>query len=127
MKKPKNVAEYIASFPKEAQKHLKEMRSIVKQNAKGAAEEIKWSMPAYTYNRIAVAYAGFKRHIGFYPTPGPLKHFAKELQKFSTSKGGVQFPLDKPLPKGIIAKMVKYRVKELTQKDAQWKPSKKKA
>jgi uncharacterized protein YdhG (YjbR/CyaY superfamily) len=102
------------------------MRSIVKQSAKGANEEIKWSMPAYTYKRIAVAFAGFKHHIVFYPTPGPLKYFAKDLQKFSTSKGGVQFPIDKPLPKSLIEKIVKYRVKELTQSDVKWKPLKKK-
>lgn len=65
-------------------------------------------------------YAGFKAHIGFYPTPKVLKAFEKELKDYKQGKGSVQFPLDKPLPKTLILKMAKYRIKDLKENDAKW-------
>lgn len=66
-------------------------------------------------------FAGFKNHIGFYPTPGAMKAFIKELSIYKTGKGSIQFPLDQPLPLVLIRKMVKYRVQESLKKDKKWK------
>lgn len=119
--KPTTISSYISSAPKDAQKKLREMRTIIKVAAPGAMESLKWSMPAFSYKRILVTFAAFKRHIGFYPTPSPIKHFKKDLSKYKTSLGGIQFPLDKPLPIALIKKITRFRLKELNSKDRKWK------
>jgi uncharacterized protein YdhG (YjbR/CyaY superfamily) len=68
-------------------------------------------MPAFKMNKVLVYFAVGKKHIGFYPTPTPIKFFSKELESFKTSKGAIQFQLDKKVPLTLISKIVKYRVK----------------
>lgn len=120
MAKPTTVSEYIAIAPKSAQKKLREMRACLKSVTPKATESLKWSIPAFSYERILYTYAGFKQHIGFYPTPSAVRAFKKELANYKTAKGSIQFPLDKPLPLGLIKKIAKFRQKELKDKDAKW-------
>src|SRR6478672_9412774 len=96
--KPKNIAEYIQAAPKEAREKLREMRSCIRAAAPGAKESLKWGMPAFSYRRILVTFAAFKHHIGFYPTPSAVRAFANDLSKFTTARGSIRFPLEKPLP-----------------------------
>lgn len=113
----KTVDEYFAAAPEESLTRLKEIRSIILKNAPGAEEVISYNMPAVKLDgTVAVYYAGYKKHIGFYPTPGPIKIFAKELEAYEQSKGAIQFALDKPLPATLIGKIVKLRLK--TNKEA---------
>ena len=119
--KPTTVIEYINAAPKEARKKLREMRATVRAAAPGAAEGLKWSMPAYSYRRILVTFAAFKHHIGFYPTPPAVKAFAKRLSGYKTAAGPIQFPLDKPLPLDLIRKITAFRVRESVDKDQKWK------
>lgn len=78
-------------------------------------------MPAFSYRRILVTFAAHKNHIGFYPTPAAVKAFAKELSQYSSAKGSIQFPLDKPLPLALIKKITKFRVKESVEQDGKWR------
>ncbi len=112
----------LANAPKEARKKLKEMQKIIRKSAPNALEEMKWGAIAFSYHRILVTYAGFKNHIGFYPTPRVIKAFSKELKKkeYIIGKGSVQFPLSEKLPADLIKKMVKLRVKESIEKDVRW-------
>src|SRR5271155_4482854 len=103
--KPKTVAEYIDAAPKNAQKKLHEIRACIRKSAPDATEGLKWSMPAFSYDRILVMFAAFKNHIGFYPTPSAIKAFSEDLSKFATAKGSIQFPIDKPLPLHLIRKI----------------------
>ena len=119
--KPTTVTEYINAAPKEARQKLREMRTTIRAAAPGAAESLKWSMPAYSYRRILVTFAGFKHHIGFYPTPSAVKAFAKQLSGFKTAEGSIQFPLDKPLPLDLIRKITAFRVRESVEEDKKWK------
>jgi uncharacterized protein YdhG (YjbR/CyaY superfamily) len=119
--KPKTITEYIDHAPKESQKKLREMRICIRRSAPGAMESIKWWMPAFSYQRILVMFAGYKHHIGFYPTPSTLKAFAKKLSKYKTAKGSIQFPLDQPLPVPLIRRMTKFRVKESLEDDGKWR------
>ena len=113
MKKPKSVDEYISWFPEEDQKLLDKMRAVIKEAAPDAEEVISYGMPGYKLNGQLVWFAGFKNHIVFYPRgASAIKAFEKELAKYKTSKGAIQFPKDKPLPITLIKKIVKYRVKE---------------
>lgn len=65
-------------------------------------------------------YAGFRHHVGFYPTPSAMRAFKKELKEYKTGKGSINFPLDKPLPLALIKKIAAFRVKEMKEKDAKW-------
>lgn len=120
MTKPKTVSEYIAAAPKEGRAKLKEMRGILKKAAPGATEAVKWGAPTFSYTRILFAYAAYKTHLGFMPTPPVVKAFAKDLKKYTTGKGSVRFPYDTPLPKSLILKMAKRRVTESKEKDVRW-------
>ena len=119
--RPKTIDEYIQAAPKEAQKKLREMHACIRAAAPGAKEGLKWGMPAFSYRRILVTFAGFKNHIGFYPTPSAVTAFAKELSKFSTAKGSIQFPLEKPLPLSLVRKITAFRVKESVEQDKKWR------
>lgn len=120
-KRPTTVPEYIAATPREARAKVRQMRACIRAAAPGAKEEIKWGMPSYSYRRILVIFAAHKHHIGFYPLPSALKEFKKDLVKFHTAKGSIQFPLDHPLPLPLIRKITKFRVKESVEKDAKWR------
>jgi uncharacterized protein YdhG (YjbR/CyaY superfamily) len=119
--RPTSIDEYIHAAPKEARKKLSEMRSCIRKAAPGAEESLKWGMPAFSYRRILVTFAAFKRHIGFYPTPSAVNAFAKELTKYATAKGSIQFPLEKPLPLPLIRKITAFRVRESVERDGKWR------
>ena len=120
--KPKTITEYIKVAPKESQEKLREICVCIRESAPGADESIKWGMPAFSYKRILVMVAGYRHHIGFYPTPSALVKFAKNLSKFKTAKGSIQFPLDKPLPVALIRKITEFRVRESLEEDRKWRP-----
>jgi|SRR5882757_10061169 len=106
------VEEYLATFPASTKARLQEMRDIIKKAAPGGKEVISYNMPALKQQGVLVYYAGYKGHIGFYPTAAPIVVFKKELSAYKGSKGAVQFPLDEPIPAGLVTKIVKYRVAE---------------
>lgn len=113
----KNVDDYIAAFPVETRVLLEELRSAIIKAAPEADEVISYQMPAYKLNGVLVYFAGYERHLGFYPTASGITAFKKELSIYKSAKGSVQFPLDKPLPLTLISKIVKFRVKENQQKE----------
>ena len=119
--KPATIEEYIEAVQEEAQNKLRQMHACIRAAAPGAAESLKWSMPAYSYNRILVTFAVFKNHIGFYPTTFAVKAFEKSLSKYKTAESSIQFPLDKPLPLDLITRITKFRVQESLLGDAKWK------
>ncbi len=119
---PKTIDEYIAGFPHEIQETLEEIRKTIRTAAPQAEEAIKYQMPTFTLKGNLVHFAAFKKHIGFYPAPTGTEKFRKELSVYRGGKGSVQFPLDKPIPYGLISKIVKFRVREnLERADAKRK------
>ena len=110
---------YIATFPKEVQIRLEEIRTIIRKAAPKAEEVISYGMPAYKIHAVLVYFAGYKNHIGFYPTGDGIKAFEDQLEKYKWSKGAVQFPLDQKLPVKLITSMVKYRIKSDAEKAAE--------
>jgi uncharacterized protein YdhG (YjbR/CyaY superfamily) len=119
--KPKTIEEYIYSAPPDVQEKLWELHECIRTAAPGAKEELKWRMPAYSYQKILVTFAVFKKHIGFYPMPSAIEAFTKQLAKYKTAEGSVQFPHDKPLPLTLIKKIVRFRVKESKEGTIKWK------
>ncbi len=109
----KSIEEYIKTFPKEVQVKLQQIRNLVKKLAPTAVETISYGMPTFKLNgKNLVHFAGYKNHIGFYPTPSAVVAFEKELSIYKTSKGTAQFELDKELPIKLIEEMIKYRIEE---------------
>lgn len=119
--KPETIEAYIESAPVEVQEKLRQLHACISAAAPGAKQGLKWSMPAYSYQRILVTFAVFKHHIGFYPTPSAVEAFSGSLANYKTAKGSIQFPLDKALPLTLISKITKFRVQESLGADIKWK------
>jgi uncharacterized protein YdhG (YjbR/CyaY superfamily) len=123
MKHCSTVADYIAAADKKTQKHLREVRAIVRKVAPGATESIAYGMPSYMWapkgaktstQKPLFYFAAMKGHLGLYPTPGPITTLAKELATYSTSKGCVRVPHEKSIPKGLVTKLLRARMKEIS-------------
>lgn len=108
----RTIDEYIKSFPKDIQKILETVRQTIKKTAPDADEAISYQIPTFKLNGNLVHFAAFKNHIGFYPGSKAIEVFKKDLKLFKSSKGAIQFPLNKSMPLLLIQKVVKYRVKE---------------
>lgn len=111
-----SIDEYIATFPKDIQKILQELRATIKAAAPKAEEKISYQMPTFFLNGNLVHFAAFKKHIGFYPTPSGIEAFQKELSVYDGAKGSVQFPIDEPMPLKLISRIVKFRAAENIKK-----------
>lgn len=111
MKSYKDIDSYIKEYPKDVQNLLKQMRATIKKGAPKAEEAIRYGIPTFRFkNKNLVHFGGFKNHVSFFPGPGAVSHFKKELSKYTLSKGTIQFPLDKKLPLTLISKIVKFRL-----------------
>ena len=108
----KDIDSYIKAQPESIHEQLEQIRQIIRSAAPKAKEVISYGMPAFKMNKVIVYFAGYKNHIGFYPTGTGIKAFEQELGAFKYSKGAIQFPLDKKLPVGLIKRIVKFKVKE---------------
>ncbi len=116
----KTINEYIRQFPAEQQPGLYEMLEIIKGAVPtGTTEKISWNMPTFYLYGNLVHFAGFKKHIGFFMGSDGMEMFKDQLNGYKYSKGGFQIPYEKPLPKQLIKKIVKYRVRENTEKHKQ--------
>ena len=112
----KTIDEYIKTFPTDIQSILEEIRQTIRKAAPEAVEAISYQMPTFKLNGNLVHFAAHKNHIGFYPAPSGVEAFKKELAPYKSSKGSVQFPLDKPIPFDLVKKIVIARVKENQKK-----------
>jgi len=104
--------EYISAFPKNIQDILEELRRVIRESAPESEETISYGIPTFKLNGNLVHFAAFKNHIGFYPTPSAIVSFKKDLSPYKQAKGSVQFPISRPIPFGLVKKIVRYRVKE---------------
>lgn len=112
----RSVDQYLQYQPQSVAKLLSQLRDTIIKAAPDAQEVISYNMPAYKLEGSLVYFAAYDKHIGFYPTPSGIEKFSKELTKYTTSKGTVQFALDQPLPLTLIRKIVKFRVQENLEK-----------
>jgi uncharacterized protein YdhG (YjbR/CyaY superfamily) len=103
------IDEYIAQFPADIQKILTKIRKTIRKVAPGATEKISYRMPAFFLGKNLVYFAVMKNHIGFYPGAEGVAAFAAELGGYKISKGAIQFPLSKPVPYDLIARITAFR------------------
>jgi len=116
---PKNVDDYLASVPQPARGTLNKIRAAIRSAVPPeATETISYGMPAFKHKGVLVWFAAFSNHCSFFPTAFVIEAFKDELKGFSTSKGTIHFPTDKPLPAALIKKMVKLRVAQVESKKA---------
>jgi uncharacterized protein YdhG (YjbR/CyaY superfamily) len=108
--KDKKVDEYIDKQKSPQKEILQKLRKLIQKSAPSATEAMSYGVPAFKLNGNLILYAAFTSHIGIYPEPDTIKVFAKDLAEYETAKGTIKFYLDKPIPYGLIEKIVKYRV-----------------
>ena len=112
------VDDYIAHQPEERQAILKELRSIIKEAAPDALEILNYKVPTFTLvpggkRDQQIMFACYAKFVSFYPFPSTITAFSDELKAYKQGKGSVQFRLDKPLPKDLIMRMVRFRKDEV--------------
>lgn len=108
---PKDVDEYLSGVPEPARSTLVKTRAVIRSAVPAeATETISYGMPAFKYKGVLVWYAAFADHCSLFPTASVVEAFRNELKGFSTSKGTIRFPTDKPLPGALVRKLVKARV-----------------
>jgi uncharacterized protein YdhG (YjbR/CyaY superfamily) len=112
----KSIDEYHSNFSGDTRQKLDQLRNAIKSAAPESEEVISYNMPAFKQNKVLVYYAASKKHIGFYPTPNPIKLFKNDLLNYKTSKGAIQFSLDKSIPVALVKKIVKFRMNEDAEK-----------
>ena len=115
--KPKNVDEYLASLPGPARARFRKLRAAIRSAVPPqATEAISYGIPAFKHNGVLVWFAAFSEHCSLFPTAAIIDAFRHDLRGFSTSKGTIHFPADKPLPTELIRKIVKARVAQIEKK-----------
>jgi uncharacterized protein YdhG (YjbR/CyaY superfamily) len=120
----RTIDEYIAEFPPETRKVLEEVRALIAATAPGATETISYAIPTFDLNGgHLVHFAGYAKHIGFYPTGSGIEAFKEELKPYKHAKGSVQFPLGQPLPTDLIRRIVEFRVKASTANASKSRPA----
>jgi uncharacterized protein YdhG (YjbR/CyaY superfamily) len=114
---PKNVDEYLAGVPEPARSMMNEIRAAIRSAVPPeATETISYRIPAFKHNGVLVWFAAFSNHCSLFPTASVVEAFKNELKGFSTSKGTIHFPTDKPLPVALVKKLVKARVAQIESK-----------
>jgi uncharacterized protein YdhG (YjbR/CyaY superfamily) len=116
MKAYKDIDDYIADYPKNVQELLQQMRYAIQHAAPDATEAIKYGIPTFILNGNLVHFGGYKNHIGFYPAPMGIEAFKAETDQYNAGKGTLQFPIDKPLPLDLVARITKFRVEKNLEK-----------
>jgi len=106
------ITSYILSCPPQAQEQLNKLRDFILKEVPQAQEVISYKMPAYKLHGMLLYFAGYEKHVGFYPTGSGIKHFEQEIQDYKYSKGTIQFPLDQELPFALIRRILQFRVQE---------------
>jgi uncharacterized protein YdhG (YjbR/CyaY superfamily) len=113
---PKSIDKYIASFSPEVQAILEKIRLSIRNAAPDAQETISYNMPTFALEGALVHFAAFKKHIGFFPPVRGDARLEKAASPYAGEKGNLRFPLDQPIPYGLIKRLVKLRVKQNSSK-----------
>lgn len=115
-----SVADYFNDQPERTKKALVELKECILKVKPDATELFNYNIPAYALTEGGkreqqIMIAGYKKHVGLYPHPTTIERFDSELSEYKRGKGSVQFPLDRPLPKDLIVRMIKYRMELLEE------------
>jgi uncharacterized protein YdhG (YjbR/CyaY superfamily) len=122
MGKPQTVDEYIKGFSGQGREMLEQLRTLANQAAPKANEEIKWGSPAWVHSSGTILFmiSGHAKHAGFAFTPSTREAFDADLADLDVGKGTVKLPYGEPVPKDLLRKMIKYRVREHENDGVLW-------
>ena len=111
---PSNVKKHYMSAPSPHRETMLEMRDRILEIIPDAEEVVSYGMPAFKLDgRVLAGLLANKKHVGYYPFSGSILHlFPEELAKFSTTKSAIHVPVDKPLAKGLIKKLIRARIQQ---------------
>ncbi len=111
---PSNVKKHYMSAPSPHRETMLELRNRILEVIPDAEEVVSYGMPAFKLDgRVLAGLLANKKHVGYYPFSGSILHlFPEELAKFSTTKSAIHVPVDKPLAKGLIKKLIKARINQ---------------
>lgn len=117
-----SVAAYFDAQPEKTRELLFELKECILQAAPNTTELLNYNIPAYTLvpggkREQQIMIAGYPKHVGLYPHPTTMERFDSELSGYKKGKGSVQFPLNQPLPRNLVVRMVEYRLELLTKKE----------
>lgn len=108
------IDEYIAGYPENTQEILEKIRKTIHETIPEATELMSYGIPTFDLNKKHLVHFGaYPHHIGFYPGPPAIVAFEKELKLYNTSKGTIQFPIDKPIPFDLIVKITDFRANQI--------------
>jgi uncharacterized protein YdhG (YjbR/CyaY superfamily) len=111
---PKTIDAYLEVFPPDVRARLEVMRATIRAAAPEAVEKIAYGIPTFTLaGKNLVHFAGYAKHVGFYPAPSGLTAFAEPLSGYKGSKGAVQFPHTEALPLALVEAITRFRVGEI--------------
>jgi uncharacterized protein YdhG (YjbR/CyaY superfamily) len=114
---PKTVDEYLAAVPQPARGTLNKVRAAIRSAVPTETTEvISYGIPAFKHKKVLVWYAAFSDHCSLFPTASVIEKFKEELKPYRTSKGTIQFPVEKPLPAALVKKITKVRVADVDAK-----------
>ena len=115
---PKNCDDYLAGVPEPARSTLNKVRATIRSVVPPeTTEAISYGMPTFKYKGPLLCFGAFSRHCSLFPmSAAVIVAFKNELKDFKTSKGTIQFPVDKPLSAALIKKLVKARIVENERK-----------
>jgi uncharacterized protein YdhG (YjbR/CyaY superfamily) len=107
----KNFDDYLATVSQPARAMVQKLRSAIRSALPpDAVEIISYRIPAFKQKKVLVWFAAFSSHCSLFPTAAVIEKFRDDLKAFVTSKGTIQFPLNRPLPVALIKKIVKARL-----------------
>lgn len=106
------VSAYMAAFAPEVRAVLERIRRTARAAAPAAEELLSYRVPALRQGGILIYYAAFKNHIGVFPPVSGDPELEAELAPWAGPKGNLRFPLDRPIPYGLIARIVRLRVQQ---------------
>lgn len=112
---------YILSQPEIIRPILTKIRETIHSVAPYAVEKISYRMPVFRQKENLIYFAAFKNHIGIYPGAEAVAFFAEKLTAYKTSKGAIQFSLDKPVDYNLIAEITRWRMKQIKDKEKRTK------
>lgn len=109
---PRNpdIDAWLAAAPDEHRHRLSAVRDTIAQTAPDASEKMSYGLPTWHDRENLIHLGLFKRHIGLYPGPEAITAFRDALARFTTSKGAIQIPHDRPLPLDLVRQLVEWRL-----------------
>jgi uncharacterized protein YdhG (YjbR/CyaY superfamily) len=105
---------YLAGIDEPKRSTLEELRRTIRAVIPEAEEGLSYKMPAFrVHGKVVAGFAAFKNHLSYLPHSGSVfAGLSEEVAPYRTSKGALQFPIDQPLPKSLVKKLLKVRMEE---------------